>query len=301
MNDYPKSLRIHIVYPDGVAEILECGVRPDIVMVGSSWQPGVVMAEPSERCPTQSDYFMTMINEAGSLDGYYLNDEGEPAFRWTLMSTAVETEDGHRFWFQPEGACWTDTQDPAASDMSCESGPDGLPVFDPPIALNAMKDDRCLSSRSANREAFLTMARDAQGRLLTDFNTRYQEAITVAGLASYVEVDLVVPFRTGRYIELDKIEATPMRAGYGTKAMQLLVDMADQQGVSLMLRVADESEDAAFDEDDPDRMPTFDELSEWYGRFGFEVDFGDRMVRVADHPVIIQRLEPLTAGLTPQL
>lgn len=302
--ELPNGLRIRITYADGVEEILECGVLPDVVLA-TSWQPGVVMAEPSGRCPVRSDYFLTMMNEGGRLGGFYFDEEFTPAndeddfdphaFRWIVMSTAIEAEDGFRFWFQTEGACWTDTQDPADRDMTVDSGPDGLPAFDPPVGYKMIKDDRWPSSRSAEGERFEKARKAAQQRMLTDFDAQYRQALADAGLSSNVDVTLVMPFRTGRYIELDMIEATPMRQGHGTKAMRLLVDMADRDGISLMLRVADENEDAYFDEDDPDRMPTFDELTEWYGRFGFDPDFGDRMMRVADAPQVVRRLEAPSA------
>ncbi len=101
-----------------------------------------------------------------------------------------------------------------------------------------------------------------------DFAVRDMDAATEA----MPGVSAMISQRGDRVVEIDDISATPMKQGLGTRALAVICQIADQYGVRLVARVANESDDfQAYDEDDESRPPSEDELVDWYGRFGFEV------------------------------
>lgn len=52
-------------------------------------------------------------------------------------------------------------------------------------------------------------------------------------IAAYVQFELVP--KDGNKVEVKWIQATPMRGGYGSKGMQMLKDLAQQDGIALTL------------------------------------------------------------------
>ena len=52
-------------------------------------------------------------------------------------------------------------------------------------------------------------------------------------IAAYVQFELVP--KDGNKVEVKWIQATPLRGGYGSKGMQILKDLAQQDGISLTL------------------------------------------------------------------
>lgn len=106
------------------------------------------------------------------------------------------------------------------------------------------------------------------------FDDALREALESAGLAGNVSVWTSPGGRPGR-VEIEDFSATPMRQGHGTRAMEMIVRLADEQGVLLKLRIAHEGDDGVLrGEDDPDRPPDPDELVAFYERFGFQVAGG---------------------------
>lgn len=92
-----------------------------------------------------------------------------------------------------------------------------------------------------------------------------QEAeAALRSLAPQIECDLRVH---GKAIEIEHIAATPMRSGWGSKALAILTRLADQHRVRLSLELANEG-----DGDDPD-MPSEADLISFYEGFEFELQF----------------------------
>lgn len=143
------GVEILIEYPDGTSERLACKLAPGVIDVGGEAVPGFLVGEPSERCPTRSDFFLCALGEGNQTAGFLFHDPedtypGEQAaFRWRLVPAAVDTEDGYRFWLHPSGpggAVWADSPDLGASDMFVDCGPDGLPAFEEPMGLRPVED-----------------------------------------------------------------------------------------------------------------------------------------------------------------
>ncbi len=79
----------------------------------------------------------------------------------------------------------------------------------------------------------------------------------------------------GAQVEISHIGIDePFRgAGNGSKALQLICDIADRYGVTLMASPAD-------DADGEDGLPDKEALGDWYERFGFEHRGQGRMERL---------------------
>jgi GNAT superfamily N-acetyltransferase len=101
--------------------------------------------------------------------------------------------------------------------------------------------------------------------------------------AAYKELDAALPEGVGvalndrsiygfsndlpNMVEIAHIEAPEdlVGKGYGSKALRLLIDRADQMGVTLVLTVAEA-------EDEDDWPMTSSDLHAWYERYGFQGD-----------------------------
>jgi len=94
-------------------------------------------------------------------------------------------------------------------------------------------------------------------------------------------VTIYLSRRNDHTVEIDDMSATPMRQGWGSKALKAICDLADRHGVKLVGRIANESDDIWAERDDEDEdetvgpsYPSEDELAAWYERFGFLITDG---------------------------
>ena len=78
-------------------------------------------------------------------------------------------------------------------------------------------------------------------------------------------VNVLLTSHAPTVVEIDSITAEPMQAGWGTKALKLLCDLADEHHITLMLEVDDD------DDDSEDDRPSADILINLYSRFDFEI------------------------------
>lgn len=127
-----------------------------------------------------------------------------------------------------------------------------------------------------------------------DLQARFEQAVEAAlreqGLADGVSVFLM-PGRSEDVVEIEDFSATPMRQGLGTRGMEIMVRLADDIGVTLRLRVANDGDDGVLrGADDPDRPPSEGELIDWYARFGFDAVGG------IDETVMVRRPQPNPAA-----
>jgi hypothetical protein len=91
---------------------------------------------------------------------------------------------------------------------------------------------------------------------------------------------ILIP-QDGDTVEINHISAMPMRSGWGTKAMNIIVSLADRCGVTLTLEVDNDSDDWGHDDEDESQptddtasIPSNDDLMGWYGGYGFSVADG---------------------------
>lgn len=108
-----------------------------------------------------------------------------------------------------------------------------------------------------------------------------------AQFAGHATFDLGIPWDSTKtdFVEIEHIEATVMKQGWGTKVMAAICALADEKSITLTLGVANETDDFYHDdedENDDDGMPSEDDLISFYSGFGFEQKFtmSDRVTMV---------------------
>lgn len=98
-----------------------------------------------------------------------------------------------------------------------------------------------------------------------------------AALAPMGNVSAILVWQDPHTVEINHISATPMREGWGSKAMAVITALADRHGVTLTLEVDNDGDDSWGDYDDEDAepeqsdTPSNDDLMGWYGSYGFDV------------------------------
>lgn len=93
------------------------------------------------------------------------------------------------------------------------------------------------------------------------------ESITPEGI--FLHLSIIGP----KSVKIEQIESKNPKQGLGTKAMQQLVDLADQMGIKLLLEVQmddDDNDDDSEIEQNNDKNISPYKLIDWYERFGFE-------------------------------
>lgn len=116
------------------------------------------------------------------------------------------------------------------------------------------------------------MEEDGSGTPFERFEAAVEAALAEAGLNGLVSVWLQESKRAKPTVEIMEISATPMRQGNGTRCLGTILRVADEMGMWLTLRVASDADDfRTWEDGDPARPPSEDELVSWYGRSGFEV------------------------------
>lgn len=105
---------------------------------------------------------------------------------------------------------------------------------------------------------------------------RFIEESDAALISLEGHVDALLLVKGPRLVEIADFSATPMKAGWGSKGLKILCDLADRHGVRLIGRIANDGDSPWASSED---MPSEDALAEWYGRFGFDVsDGGDDLL-----------------------
>ena len=113
------------------------------------------------------------------------------------------------------------------------------------------------------------------GERFRAFKDAVNAALQDADITGVVSVSFCAD--AGRHAaELDHISATPMRHGHGSRAMRVIISLADRMGMPIELRVADATDDPCeWGGGDQNRPPSEADLIGWYSGFGFEtVGFG---------------------------
>lgn len=99
-----------------------------------------------------------------------------------------------------------------------------------------------------------------------EFVIQADEALV--GMKQHVSVGL---FATGpNEAELHEIYASEMRRGWGTKAMQLICDLATQHGITLTLEVDNDAGDWTIGAP-LSHLPSDNDLIRWYASFDFRL------------------------------
>ena len=86
---------------------------------------------------------------------------------------------------------------------------------------------------------------------------------------------------------IDHISATPMRAGWGSKALTMICDLASARRITLALEIKQDEDDWGSDDDtndedgDDDKPPSSEKLVDLYSTFGFEMTEQTRYDRTA--------------------
>lgn len=116
---------------------------------------------------------------------------------------------------------------------------------------------------------------------LDHIKQRVGDALSRSGLHQLVSIALKEARGYDNTIELQYISAEPQGHGNGTRAMALLLEITDEEGVDILLEVAGMEWDV--DDDDPDvpERPDWERLWAWYETLGFEGFVNDQMMRSA--------------------
>lgn len=83
----------------------------------------------------------------------------------------------------------------------------------------------------------------------------------LSALSGLVDAQLTAKPRS--VVEIDEITASPMRQGHGSRALAILTELADAQGVTLVLEIEADGRET-------DGLPSVEDLAALYERFGFE-------------------------------
>jgi hypothetical protein len=66
-------------------------------------------------------------------------------------------------------------------------------------------------------------------------------------------------------VELEEIYTRPQKSGLGSKAMQMICDLASDRSITLIVRLPTDFDRQSMDDDAPSER----QLLKWYARFGF--------------------------------
>ncbi len=136
------------------------------------------------------------------------------------------------------------------------------------------------------------------------FESDVEKALKAAKLFNKVDIDLywcAPEMQTaGHSVELYHVMATPMRRGYGTKAMEILIEVADRHGIDMVLKIEEDSDGIDSDYSDEDEeteavLIDADTLADWFSRFGFEdadnvVGLDRILIRASQEPKLIPQM-----------